>query len=48
MPSILVLATRNAKKRREIEEILGDLPISLHDLSMYPNAPEVVEDGDSF
>ena len=44
----LVLATRNAKKRKEIEEILGDLGINLHDLSMYANAPEVVEDGDTF
>ena len=48
MPATLVLATRNAKKRREIEEILGDLPIELHDLSRYPSAPEVVEDGDTF
>jgi XTP/dITP diphosphohydrolase len=44
----LVLGTRNAKKRKEIEEILGDLGITLHDLSMYPNVPEVVEDGDTF
>lgn len=48
MAPVLVLATRNAKKRREIEEILGDLGITLHDLSMYANAPEVVEDGDTF
>src|SRR6202521_2295201 len=48
MPPILVLGTRNAKKRQEIEEILGDLGITLHDLSMYPTAPEVVEDGDTF
>jgi XTP/dITP diphosphohydrolase len=46
--AILVLATRNVKKRREIEEILGDLNITLHDLSMYPQAPEVVEDGVTF
>jgi XTP/dITP diphosphohydrolase len=45
---ILVLGTRNAKKRREIEEILGDLPIELRDLSQYPAAPEVAEDGDTF
>ena len=45
---ILVLGTRNAKKRKEIEEILGDLGLTLHDLSQYPNAPEVVEDGDTF
>ena len=48
MTAILVLATRNAKKRREIEEILGDLGLTLHDLSQYPDAPEVVEDGTTF
>lgn len=48
MPPTLVLGTRNAKKRREIEEILGDLGITLHDLSLYPDAPEVEEDGDTF
>ena len=44
----LVVATRNLKKKREILEILGDLPIELHDLSEYPQAPEVVEDGATF
>lgn len=48
MPATLVLGTRNLKKRKEIEEILGDLGIVLHDLSMYPQAGEVVEDGDTF
>src|SRR5688572_14574566 len=48
MTAPLVLATRNAKKKQEILEILGDLPIKLHDLSAYPNAPEVVEDGTTF
>ena len=48
MAPILVLATRNVKKRKEIEEILGALGITLHDLSRYPDAPEVVEDGDTF
>ncbi len=48
MPPVLVLGTRNVKKRKEIEEILGDLGITLHDLSHYPDAPEVVEDGDTF
>ncbi|MSQ93041.1 MAG: RdgB/HAM1 family non-canonical purine NTP pyrophosphatase [Gemmataceae bacterium] len=48
MPPILVLSTRNAKKRKEIEEILGDLGLTLHDLSQYPEAPEVVEDGVTF
>jgi len=48
MPPTLVLGTRNAKKRREIEQILGDLGIKLQDLSSYPDAPDVVEDGDNF
>jgi XTP/dITP diphosphohydrolase len=43
-----VLATRNRKKRQEIEEILGDLGIPLQDLSQHPGAPEVVEDGTTF
>ncbi len=46
--TILVLGTRNAKKRQEIEEILGDLGLTLQDLSQYPDAPEVVEDGTTF
>src|SRR4051812_7080860 len=48
MGKVLVLGTRNAKKRQEIEEILGDLGLELHDLSQYPHAPEVVEDGATF
>jgi XTP/dITP diphosphohydrolase len=44
----LVLGTRNAKKRKEIEEILGGLGLALADLSAYPDAPEVDEDGDTF
>jgi XTP/dITP diphosphohydrolase len=48
MPPTLVLGTRNVKKRKEIEEILGDLGIPLQDLSIYPDAPEVVEDGETF
>src|SRR5438034_5737247 len=45
---LLVLGTRNRKKRGEIVEILGDLGLQFGDLSEYPNAPEVVEDGDTF
>jgi XTP/dITP diphosphohydrolase len=48
MPPVLVLGTRNAKKRQEILEILGDLPLELRDLTAYPDAPEVVEDGATF
>jgi XTP/dITP diphosphohydrolase len=48
MPSALVLGTRNRKKLQEIEEILGDLRSELQDLSHWPGAPEVVEDGATF
>jgi XTP/dITP diphosphohydrolase len=46
--SVLVLGTRNAKKRVELLEILADLPIELRDLSSYPQVPEVEEDGTTF
>jgi XTP/dITP diphosphohydrolase len=48
MPPVLVVGTRNRKKRREIVEILGDLGLDLRDLTSYPDAPEVVEDGATF
>ena len=44
----LVLGTRNRKKCQEIFEILGDLGLELQDLSAWPDAPEVVEDGETF
>jgi len=48
MTSVLVLGTRNRKKREEIEEILGAPGIELQDLSRWPGAPEVVEDLPTF
>src|SRR6202030_1707941 len=39
---------RNPKKREEILEILADLPIDVRDLTGWPGAPDVVEDGDTF
>jgi XTP/dITP diphosphohydrolase len=45
---VLVLGTRNAKKRGELLEILADLPIELRDLTAYPQAPQVEEDGQTF
>jgi XTP/dITP diphosphohydrolase len=48
MPPVIVLGTRNLKKREEILEILGDLPLEFRDLTHWPDAPEVVEDGDTF
>ncbi|MFL5327451.1 MAG: RdgB/HAM1 family non-canonical purine NTP pyrophosphatase [Gemmataceae bacterium] len=44
----LMLATRNAKKRKEIEEILSDLGIELVDIANRPDVPEVEETGATF
>ena len=48
MPAVLVVGSRNPKKRQEILEILGDLPLDIRDLTEWPDAPEVVEDGKTF
>src|SRR5271170_5978763 len=48
MATVLVVGTRNPKKRQELLEILGDLALDLRDLSGWPAAPDVVEDGDTF
>jgi XTP/dITP diphosphohydrolase len=48
MSAVLVLGTRNAKKREELLTILGDLGLDIRDLSQFPGAPEVVEDGATF
>jgi len=45
---LLVVGTRNPKKREEILEILSDCGVELRDLTHYPDAPEVVEDGATF
>src|SRR5439155_8999506 len=45
---LLVLGTRNRKKCQEIAEILGDLEIELADLTRWPDAPDVEEDGATF
>jgi hypothetical protein len=37
-----------SKKRGEIVEVLGDLGLDLRDLTSWPDAPEVVEDGATF
>jgi XTP/dITP diphosphohydrolase len=47
----IVLGTRNRKKLEEILQILGDLQpsgIQFTDLTHYPDAPEVEEDGATF
>jgi XTP/dITP diphosphohydrolase len=48
MATILVVGTRNRKKREEILEILEGLPIEVLDLTDWPEAPEVNEDGTTF
>lgn len=45
---LLVLATRNRKKRQEIVDILGDLPLEFGDLADRPDVPEVEETGKTF
>ena len=46
MPT-LILATRNQGKRREIQDMLGS-DIQVLSLDAFPNAPEVIEDGNTF
>jgi XTP/dITP diphosphohydrolase len=43
----LVLATRNRHKGEELATLLGDLGVTIHTLDEFPNAPDVVEDGDT-
>ena len=44
---ILILATRNRGKRREIQALLG-ADIHVQSLDDFPNAPDTIEDGDTF
>jgi XTP/dITP diphosphohydrolase len=48
MHPLLVLGTRNRKKREEIVALLDDLGLDFADLEQWPNVPEVVEDGATF
>jgi len=43
----LVLATRNPHKSAELAALLGDLGIRIRTLAEFPDAPTVVEDGDT-
>ncbi|MEK6617254.1 MAG: XTP/dITP diphosphatase [Nitrospirota bacterium] len=43
----LVLATRNPHKGAELAALLGDLEIKIRTLAEFPDAPTVVEDGDT-
>lgn len=44
----LILATRNQKKKRELQEIIADLDLEVLSLDEFPDIPEVVEDGETF
>jgi XTP/dITP diphosphohydrolase len=44
----LLLATRNPGKVREFRRLLDKIPLSLRDLREFPDAPEVLEDGDTY
>ena len=43
----LVLATRNRHKGEELAALLGDLGIKIRTLDEFPDAPEVIEDGNN-
>ncbi|MFM7201836.1 MAG: XTP/dITP diphosphatase [Myxococcota bacterium] len=43
-----VVATRNAKKLRELREVLESMGVALETLEAYPHAPEVDETGSTF
>ncbi len=46
--NILLVASGNAKKLKELQELLGDLDLKLISLSNFPEVVEVAEDGNSF
>jgi XTP/dITP diphosphohydrolase len=48
LPAEIVLASRNKKKLVEMEAILRDTGVRIRSVGEFPNAPEVVEDGDTF
>ncbi len=48
MNNILVVATRNKGKKREIENVLKDFPVTIKNLDDFGPIPEVEEDGDTF
>jgi len=48
MDNIIVLATSNQNKLREIKEILKDFPVSIKSLADFGPMPEAVEDGETF
>ena len=43
----IVLATRNQHKKQELVALLQDLPIAIMTLDEFPDAPDVIEDGET-
>lgn len=48
MDNIIVLATSNANKLKEIKEILKGFPVEIKSLADFGPMPEAVEDGETF
>ena len=48
MKNTLVLATRNTKKQKELQELVENLGFRILTLRDFPDCPEVVEDGNTF
>lgn len=48
MDNIIVLATSNKNKLKELQEILKDFPVAIKSLSDFGPMPEAVEDGETF
>ena len=48
MLKVIVLATKNAGKAKEFQQLLKDFPVELKNLNDFGPIPEVVEDGATF
>jgi XTP/dITP diphosphohydrolase len=48
MPRKLLIATRNSKKKRELQELMENWEVDLVTLDEVPGLPEVEEDGTTF
>ncbi|MEW6113819.1 MAG: XTP/dITP diphosphatase [Thermodesulfobacteriota bacterium] len=48
LPARILIATRNKGKVREIRDLVADLPVAFLSLDDLPDAPDVVEDAETF
>ena len=48
MVNMIVLATRNAGKVKELQEVLKNFPVEIKSLNDFGPIPEVKEDGETF